>query len=58
VPLGRRNCARSGFDGHPSPEGPRFIEVEDAETGKSINAGRWEKDPTSDDWFLLLELVG
>lgn len=32
------------FDGFPSPDGPRFIEVENDE-GKSINAGTWAKRP-------------
>lgn len=30
------------FDGFPSPNGPRFIEVENAE-GRSINIGRWRR---------------
>ncbi|WP_104662809.1 hypothetical protein [Ensifer adhaerens] len=30
------------FDGFPSPDGPRFIEVENA-AGQSINAGEWRK---------------
>lgn len=30
------------FDGLPSPDGPRFIEVENA-AGQSINAGEWRK---------------
>ena len=28
------------FDGPPGPEGPRFVEVEDA-NGKSIRVGEW-----------------
>jgi hypothetical protein len=29
------------FDGFPSPDGPRFIELEN-DDGKSINAGEWK----------------
>lgn len=32
------------FDGHPGPEGPRFVEIENDE-GKSIRIGDWEPDP-------------
>lgn len=32
------------FDGPPSPDGPRFIEVEDA-TGKSFRLGQWVERP-------------
>ena len=32
------------FDGLPSHEGPRFIEVETPD-GKSINAGEWRERP-------------
>jgi hypothetical protein len=32
------------FDGPPSPEGPRFVEVEDPR-GKSINFGEWVQRP-------------
>lgn len=38
------------FDGFPSHDGPRFIEVED-ESGKSINAGEWRR---RDDGFCEL----
>lgn len=38
------------FDGFPSPDGPRFIEVENA-SGRSINAGEWRK---RDDGFCEL----
>lgn len=39
------------FDGMPGPEGPRFVEVEDA-TGHSVNAGDWRTRPDG-----LCELV-
>jgi hypothetical protein len=32
------------FDGPPSPEGARFVEVEDSR-GKSINFGEWVQRP-------------
>jgi hypothetical protein len=32
------------FDGPPSPEGTRFVEVEDSQ-GKSINFGEWVQWP-------------
>jgi hypothetical protein len=32
------------FDGPPSPEGGRFVEVEDA-AGNSVNAGTWHERP-------------
>lgn len=32
------------FDGFPSPDGPRFIEVETPD-GKSLNAGDWQSRP-------------
>jgi hypothetical protein len=32
------------FDGHPGPEGPRFVEVERPD-GHSIRIGTWEPDP-------------
>lgn len=38
------------FDGFPSHDGPRFIEVEDG-SGKSINAGEWRR---RDDGFCEL----
>ena len=31
------------FDGPPSPEGARFVEVEDSR-GRSINFGEWVRD--------------
>lgn len=37
-----REELRIVFDGHPSHDGPRFVEVEDA-TGKSVNIGEWRK---------------
>lgn len=30
------------FDGHPGPEGPRFVEIED-DHGKSIRIGDWSE---------------
>ncbi len=32
------------FDGPPSPEGARFVEVEDSR-GRSINFGEWVRRP-------------
>ena len=37
------------FDGPPSPDGPRFIEVE--VNGESISWGEWIED--GDDWLLV-----
>lgn len=39
------------FDGPPGPDGPRFIEVEDAE-GNSLRVGEWHK--LRDRWVLRL----
>jgi hypothetical protein len=30
------------FDGHPGPEGPRFVEIED-DQGRSIRIGDWSE---------------
>lgn len=30
------------FDGHPGPEGPRFVEIED-DNGKSVRIGDWSE---------------
>jgi hypothetical protein len=43
------------FDSAPGPQGPRLIEVEDAD-GNSVCAGTWEQDPASEDWFLVVEM--
>jgi len=40
------------FDGPPSHESGRFVEVEDV-SGKSIRAGRWEQ--RGDYWHLILD---
>lgn len=40
------------FDGPPSHESGRFIEVEDSD-GVSINAGRWEQ--RGDFWHLIID---
>lgn len=42
------------FDGPPSHEGPRFIEVEDAD-GKSIGGIQWERMPNG--WWRLGPLL-
>jgi len=44
---------RLRFDGSPGPEPPRFVEAEDGQ-GRGVSIGRWEKDPESTDWFLIL----
>lgn len=44
---------RIRFDGPPGPEGPRLIDVEDGR-GRSFNVGRWERDPDSGDFFLVI----
>uniref|UniRef100_A0AAU6W0E7 Uncharacterized protein n=4 Tax=unclassified bacterial viruses TaxID=12333 RepID=A0AAU6W0E7_9VIRU len=45
---------RIRFDGPPSAEGPRFIEVED-ENGQGLHAGTWVEDPNTGDYFLEIE---
>lgn len=39
------------FDGPPSPEGCRFVEVETPD-GKSTNTGKWEQ--RGDYWHLII----
>ena len=40
------------FDGPPSHEGPRFVEVESGE-GRSIRVGRWEPHPEHEGMWRL-----
>lgn len=53
---------RIRFDGHPGHKPAGFIDVEEAETGRSVHVGEWVKDtdpspyPT-EDWFLLLDVA-
>lgn len=42
------------FDGPPGPQGPRFVEVEDAQ-GNSISVGRWIQRP---DGYWVLRVSG
>lgn len=42
------------FDGPPGPEGPRFIEVEDA-NGQSISVGDWV-ERADGYWALRIEV--
>lgn len=46
------DCLHIIFDGPPSPEGLRFIEVETPD-GKSINAGEWSERPDGR-WQLVI----
>ena len=41
------------FDGPPGPQPGRFVEVEDANTGEGVTAGRWIK---RDDGYWALRL--
>lgn len=40
------------FDGPPSHESGRFVEVEDGH-GRSAKAGEWSKDPRQEGWWKL-----
>jgi hypothetical protein len=44
------------LDGPPGPDAPRFIEVEDAATGRSIAVGTWVQRDDGH-WALRLEVV-
>lgn len=43
------------FDGPPSHESGRFVEVEDADTGASIRFGEWKQD--GDYWLLQFATI-
>lgn len=43
------------FDGPPGPEGPRFIETEDPDTGASIGVGKWLQRADGY-WVLRVEI--
>lgn len=43
------------FDDGPGPVAGRFIEVE--LDGRSVSLGEWQRDPDSNDWFLVMPSV-
>jgi hypothetical protein len=44
------------FDGPPSAEGPRFIEIEDEE-GKSVLCGEWVEQRETGTWALQIRVL-